>query len=84
MEGRDEDSPYVVARAICDLCLEIYCHIFIISGSTSGIKDCWVVGFNNEWITDELHFDLGFAGIDEDYREQYGVNLGVNKWCEIY
>jgi hypothetical protein len=54
------------------------------AGSTCSIKDGWVVGFNYEWITDELHFDLGLAGVDEDYREQYGINLGVLKGREIY
>ncbi len=42
------------------------------------------MSFNYEWITDELHFDLGLAGVDDDYREQYGINLGVGKWREIY
>jgi len=54
------------------------------AGSTCSIKDCWIVGFDSEWITDELHFDLGLAGVDEDYGEQYGINLGVGKWREIY
>ena len=84
MKWREEGFPNIVARAICDWGWEIYCHIFPIAGSTCSIKDCWVVGFDSEWITDELHFDLGLAGVDEDYGEQYGINLGVLKGREIY
>ena len=84
MKWREEECLNVVARAICDLGWEIYCHIFLIAGSTCSIKDGWIVSFNYEWITDELHFDLGLAGVDEDYGEQYGINLGVGKWREIY
>ncbi len=84
MKWREEGFPNIVACAICDLGWEIYCQIFLLTGSTCSIKDCWVVGFDSEWITDELHFDLGLAGVDEDYGEQYGINLGVLKGREIY
>lgn len=83
IKWREEGSTYIVACAIYDLCWEVYCHILYIAGSTCRIKEYRIIGLNNEWITDGLHFDLVLAAIDEDYWQNDVINFGSTQWIEV-